>query len=185
MKVFLLTCLLLSVSTLGTQAAENDSASVALLQDQNLTMLEHELVPLAEAMPDEKYAFAPTQGSFQGVRTFSQQMAHIGTVIYEVSASLLGEKVPIELGTAENGSATLKDKQAIVQYLKASFAYGHRAMKTITAKSSMEMINSPFGGQMSRLSLAEIPVWHSFDHYGQAVVYARMCGITPPASKPK
>ena len=27
------------------------------------------------------------------------------------------------------------------------------------------------------------PVWHSFDHYGQMVVYARMNGIVPPASR--
>lgn len=185
MKAISHICLLLSVSVLSVPAAEKEPTSIALLQDQSLTMLEHELLPLAEAMPAEKYEFAPTQGNFQGVRTFSQQVAHIGTVIYEVSASLLGEKSPVDLGTAENGAANLKDKQAVVEYLRAAFAYGHRAMKTVTAKNSMEMIASPFGGKMSRISLAEIPVWHSFDHYGQAVVYARMCGITPPASKPK
>jgi hypothetical protein len=26
-------------------------------------------------------------------------------------------------------------------------------------------------------------VWHSFDHYGQMVVYARMNGVVPPASR--
>jgi hypothetical protein len=26
-------------------------------------------------------------------------------------------------------------------------------------------------------------VWHTFDHYGQMVVYARMNGIIPPASR--
>jgi hypothetical protein len=26
-------------------------------------------------------------------------------------------------------------------------------------------------------------MWHSYDHYGQAVVYARMNGIVPPASR--
>jgi len=25
--------------------------------------------------------------------------------------------------------------------------------------------------------------WHSFDHYGQLVVYARLNGIVPPASR--
>jgi len=26
-------------------------------------------------------------------------------------------------------------------------------------------------------------VWHSFDHYGQMAVYARMNGVVPPASR--
>jgi hypothetical protein len=37
---------------------------------------------------------------------------------------------------------------------------------------------------MARGAAALVPVWHSFDHYGQMVVYARMNGIVPPASRP-
>jgi hypothetical protein len=33
--------------------------------------------------------------------------------------------------------------------------------------------------------MATVTVWHSFDHYGQMVVYARMNGIIPPASRPQ
>jgi hypothetical protein len=57
-------------------------------------------------------------------------------------------------------------------------------MATLTDLNMMEGVKSPFGGNMSpRISLAAIPVWHSFDHYGQAVVYARMNGVVPPASR--
>jgi hypothetical protein len=46
------------------------------------------------------------------------------------------------------------------------------------------MLKSPFGpGDMARGSLAGILTSHSFDHYGQMVVYARMNGIIPPASR--
>jgi hypothetical protein len=31
--------------------------------------------------------------------------------------------------------------------------------------------------------MASGAVWHSFDHYGQMVVYARMNGVVPPASR--
>jgi hypothetical protein len=31
--------------------------------------------------------------------------------------------------------------------------------------------------------MATVTVWHSFDHYGQMVVYARMNGVIPPASR--
>jgi hypothetical protein len=45
------------------------------------------------------------------------------------------------------------------------------------------MVKSPFGdGEMPRAGAIQIIGWHSFDHYGQMVEYARMNGIVPPAS---
>jgi hypothetical protein len=35
------------------------------------------------------------------------------------------------------------------------------------------------------LYMADAAMWHSYDHYGQLVVYLRMNGIVPPASRPK
>lgn len=49
-------------------------------------------MPPAEAMPADKYSFAPSHGEFKGVRTFGQQVSHVAAVIYAVSASVLGEK---------------------------------------------------------------------------------------------
>jgi hypothetical protein len=152
--------------------------------DRQLKMIESELVPLAEAMPADKYGFAPKQGEFKGVRTFGQQVSHIAAVIYLCAASVLGEAVPKEAGDGENGPPTLKTKDDIVKYLKASFVYGHKAMSFVTEKNLLGTIKSPFGeGDVPRLSMVTAPVWHSFDHYGQMVVYARMNGVIPPASR--
>ena len=63
--------------------------SAAKILDGQLTSAEKEIVGLAEAMPADKYDFAPTKGEFKGVRTFGLQVSHIATVIYEVSASVL------------------------------------------------------------------------------------------------
>jgi len=161
-----------------------DAPSVSKILDDQLSMVEHELVPLAEAMPADKFDFAPTHGEFKGVRTFGHQVSHIAAVMYMVSASVLGEKVPAEAGEGENGPATLKSKDDYVKYLKAAIAYTHKAMRSLTAANLTTMIKSPFGdGEVPRLDMATVPVWHSFDHYGQMVVYARMNGIIPPASR--
>jgi uncharacterized damage-inducible protein DinB len=150
----------------------------------DLKSAEGEIVSLAEAMPADKYNFAPTAGAFEGVRTFGLQMRHIATVNYEVAAALLGEKNPTEMGKSENGPDSLDNKDAIVKYLKDSFAYAHKAIQSITNTNALGEVKSPFGSQMTpRTSLATIFTWHSFDHYGQAVVYARMNGIIPPASR--
>lgn len=164
--------------------AEPQAPSVSKLFDGQVRMVESEVGSLAEAMPADKYNFAPTAGEFKTVRTFSQQMTHIATVIYEVSAAALGEKCPVEAGQNENGSPAIQGKDAVVKYLKASFAYAHKAAGALTSANMMDMLQSPFGNEKTpRVSLVSTIAWHSFDHYGQSVVYARMNNIVPPASR--
>jgi uncharacterized damage-inducible protein DinB len=163
--------------------AEPQAPSIGKLLDGQVRQVESEVGPLAEAMPADKYKFAPTAGEFKGVRTFSQQMTHIATVIYMVSAASLGEKPPVDTSD-ENGSPSIQGKEAVVKYLKDSFAYAHKAANAVTAANMMDMMQSPFGNQKTpRVSLVSTISSHSFDHYGQAVVYLRMNGIVPPASR--
>lgn len=181
-KPFIAAALLLASSAL---AQTSTHTTVLKMEDGTLKMAEREIVSLAEAVPADKYDFAPTGGEFKGVRTFGHQMAHIAAVNYLVAAALLGEKGPVDPKDEENGPVSLKDKDAIVKFLKDSFAYSHKAIATLTDQNFTEIIQSPFGDKEARGSLAEVFGWHSFDHYGQAVVYARMNGIIPPASRPK
>jgi uncharacterized damage-inducible protein DinB len=175
------TLLTLTALALNAQAP---APSIAKIFDGQLSAIERELVPLVEAVPADKMSFAPTQGEFQGARTFAQQATHTAAVVYAVCAAVLGEKNPTDMGSNENGSASLKTKEDVVKYVKDAFAYGHKAMQTLTMENLTEQIPSPFGqGKMARASAASIAVWHSFDHYGQMAVYARMNGIIPPASR--
>jgi hypothetical protein len=164
--------------------AKTPEATLAKAYNSDVSSAEKEIVSLAEAMPADKYDFAPTGGEFTGVRTFALQMRHIATINDAVAAAILGEKNPVDMGKGENGADSLDNKDAIVKYLKDSFAYAHKALDTITEKNVLGEVKSPFGdGNATRASLATIFAWHSFDHYGQAVVYARMNGVVPPASR--
>lgn len=178
MKIYFVACMLAAAAFAQT------APTIAKFYDGQLSSTEHEIVPMAEAMPAERYGFAPTAGSFSGVRSFGLQVRHIATVIYEVSAAAQGQECPVAKGKDENGSDDLKTKQQIVQYLKDSFTYAHRAAQMLTSENQLGMVKSPFGdGQMPRVSAVSIAVWHSFDHYGQMVVYGRMNNVIPPASK--
>ena len=164
--------------------AAEPAPGVAKSFDQDLATIEGEIVPLAAEMPATRYSFAPIDGEFKGVRTFGQQVTHVAAVIYAVSAAILGEKNPSEMGTNENGPAAVQSKDEIVKYLKDAFAYAHKAMGSLTEKNLMGMVASPFGSnQVPRMTMATTAVSHSFDHYGQMVVYARMNGMIPPASR--
>jgi hypothetical protein len=172
-------------TTLSFAAAKPPKATLAMAYDSDLSSAEREIVSLAEAMPADKYNFAPTAGEFNGVRTFALQMRHIAAVNDEVAAAILGEANPVDIGKRENGPDSLDSKDAIVKFLKDSFTYAHKALSSITEENVLGDVKSPFGGKpVARASLATIFGWHSFDHYGQAVVYARMNGIIPPASRP-
>jgi uncharacterized damage-inducible protein DinB len=165
-------------------AADKPAPTLASIIDGSLSGIEREIVPLVEAMPEQAMNFAPTSGEFKGVRTFALQAKHVGFVIYAVSSAALGEKNPSTSDEAENGPATVKTKEDIVKYLKDAFAYAHRAAQSVTAQNATELMASPFGeGKMPKLGAINVAVWHSFDHYGQMVVYARMNGIVPPASR--
>lgn len=125
----------------------------------------------------------PTGGEFKGVRTFGQQIKHIAATNYLIAAAILGEKPPVDTNE-EKGPDSVKSKADIVKFLKDSFAYAHQATATITDANALEPIASPFGkSKSSRVGLATSFAWHSFDHYGQIVVYLRLNGIVPPASR--
>jgi hypothetical protein len=151
-----------------------------------LNFQEDRIVAVADAMPAEKYSFAPTQGSFEGVRTFGEELRHIAADNYMLGAGILGEKPPVDVGTGENGSLTIRTKPEIIAYLKQSFAYMHRAAATIDDTNTpipTPSISPWPQGTATRLGIAIEDCVHTWDHYGQLVEYLRMNGIIPPASR--
>ena len=181
-KIFLL-LLLLAFCSFGFGQAKEEPKTITQILDGGVKTIEGEFVPAAEAMPEDKYGFAPTNGEFKGVRTFGQQVKHVAAVNYLVGAAIMGERPPLELG-GENGPDSIKSKADIVKFAKDSFAYAHKAVATVTAENATGQIASPFGnGKVTRLGMATVFAWHGFDHYGQIAVYLRMNGIIPPASR--
>ncbi|HXE91236.1 MAG TPA: DinB family protein [Terriglobales bacterium] len=171
------------------EAAKKDPGpppTVTKVVHGQLGWIESEFVPAAEAMPEDKFDFAPSHGEFKGVRTYLQQIKHVAAVNYMIGAAILEEKIPIDIGTGENGPDSIKTKADAVKFLKDSFAYVHKAMDAVKAENATAWIKSPFGdNQTTRLAMASSVVAHCFDHYGQMVVYLRMNGVIPPASRPQ
>ncbi len=170
-----------AVAQTGQPKEERRTPTMVL--DRTVSNLEEEFVPAADAMPEDKFSFAPTEGEFKGVRTFGQQVKHVAAVNFELGAAILEEKPPVEINE-ESGPASVKTKAEIIKYLKDSFTYVHKAIASINDKNLVETVRSPFGeGKVSRMGLASTVAWHGYDHYGQMVVYLRMNGIVPPASR--
>jgi uncharacterized damage-inducible protein DinB len=151
------------------------ATSPAEVYGKLMSGMEGEIVSAAEAMPADKYNFAPTQGEFTGVRTFGQQVKHLAEANYEFFDGWNAGTAPKE-GDIEK----LTGKDEIVKALKDSYVYAHKAIDSITAANAFESMGKEKG---TRAGMAAFCIAHSMDHYGQMVVYLRMNGIVPPASR--
>ena len=135
---------LAAVGAAQDNKGKDEHRTVTQVLDRTVSNMEHEFVPAAEAMPEDKFGFAPTNGEFKGVRTFGEQVKHVAAVNYIFGAAILSEKVPVDVGE-ESGPASVKTKAEILNYLKESFAYVHKAVQTINDKNLVELVKSPFG----------------------------------------
>jgi uncharacterized damage-inducible protein DinB len=160
--------------------------TIASVMQTQLGIVEHEFVGAAEAMPADKYDFAPTNGEYKGVRTFAQEVKHVATVNFAYYSAILGQAMPLGVAFDEeaNGPDSIQSKEQIVKYLKDSFALGHKAFATLTMRNAVTPLpKTPLSFLNTRLALASFGCTHAFDHYGQMVEYLRMNGIVPPASQ--
>ena len=65
-------CSLLCTFGLAQARTKDEKKTISQVVDSAATRLERDFVPAAEAMPEDKYSFAPTNGEFKGVRTFAE-----------------------------------------------------------------------------------------------------------------
>jgi uncharacterized damage-inducible protein DinB len=172
-------CLTFSARAVGQERIDPMAATVA----QWFTMIEQSFVALADAMPAEKYTFKPTNGEFKDIRTFGEQVKHVACSNYAFFNEIEKKEPPVGCGTGGPHPATTKAE--LMTYLRESFAYAGRVLRTMTPANALEPAGGPYGGMSTRLGLTTLAVWHASDHYGQLVVYLRMNGIVPPASRPE
>jgi hypothetical protein len=173
--------------TVHAQAQEPTTGrSSGEVVDFILDIQERRVVEMAEVMPAGKYSFAPGGQGLQGVRTFAEQLRHIAADNYLLGAGILREEPPADVGRGEDGSDAVRTKSEIIDYLKGSFTYMHRAAHSIDDENipiPTPAISPWPKGTATRLGLALEDCVHTWDHYGQLVEYLRMNGIIPPESR--
>src|SRR3954470_22695701 len=134
-KLMLGLCVVLCSSgfLLGQMAPPAPAKTTGDAVDAVLRIAQSEFVGAADAMPEDKYSFAPSAGEFKGVRTFAEQVKHVAAVNYIFAAAILQEKPPVDTGE-EKGPDSVKTKAQIMQFTKDSFTYLHKALASITEK---------------------------------------------------
>lgn len=137
--------------------------------------LEETLVNAADAMPEATFGFKSTPAQ----RTYGEHVMHI----VEVNAMLyatLGARTP---APAINMMA--RTKPEIMTALRQSFDHGEAILREFNDTQLTARIAPPpfMGPSSSRLRVIYFIMQHTQDTYGQMVVYLRLNGVTPPASR--
>ena len=174
-------------SSPAAAASPSTPPTIASAIDREISLVEKEVVDAAEAMPEDKLDLSPEKlnvpgSDYKGVRTFGQQLKHIGASNYLIWSPITGEKPPDNVNDGK-GPDNMKAKADIIQYVKDSFAFGHKAVATLNESNLVQPIPRNNRPPTTRLFLATFAPAHAFDHYGQMVEYLRMNGIVPPASR--
>jgi uncharacterized damage-inducible protein DinB len=187
----LLALLLLAPASSASAQHRAGTAARDSVKDQHafevlLGVVEKNVVSSGEAMPADKFGFAPTEGEFKDVRTFGRQLKHLAATNYILAAAALGQEPPADAGD-EAGPDTVRTKEQVLSYVRGSFAALRRACAAI-GDPSIAVKSSPIsplqGQSATRPALIAEALIHAYDHYGQMVVYLRMNGVVPPASRP-
>jgi uncharacterized damage-inducible protein DinB len=130
---------------------------------------------LARAMPEDKYGFKPVPEE----QSFGERVLHVAQVNVELLKGL-GAKTP---APTINPKATSK-AEAMDAVQKAG-EYGIAVIKEFSDQQLTGRVDSPWfmGPMATRQRILYFLMMHSQDTYGQLVVYVRLNGIVPPASR--
>ena len=132
------------------------------------------MLKLANAMPEDKYSFKTTPPQ----RDFAQQVLHIANGNMINLNFLRGKATP----PAIDRRATAK--AAVMKAMADSFDYGTELIKEQTDQSLLETVQTnAFLGPSTRARAIYFLLGHSWDIYGQMVVYLRLNGDVPPESQ--
>ena len=152
--------------------AQGNSLSAEVVQDYR--NIRDYFIKAAEEMPDSDYTFKPSPD----VRSFAQQVAHVADDQYNLCAPAKGETRQAAYTAIERSLSTKAD---LVPALKAAFAYCDGAYDALTDASGAAMATG--GKGRTRFGMLNWNLWHTWEHYGNVVVYLRMKGFVPPSSQ--
>jgi uncharacterized damage-inducible protein DinB len=134
---------------------------------------------IAAAMPEDKFNYKPTPVE----QSFGERVLHVAQINLMLLQAI-GARTP-----APSLDANATSKTASMAAVQRVGEYGVAVIRELGEKGLVTRIDSPgpvgffMGPQLSRQRVLYFLMGHTQDTYGQLVVYLRLNGITPPASR--
>ncbi|MEP0987883.1 DinB family protein [Ekhidna sp.] len=170
-KVLFVFTLLISCALIAQDQFKNEVIG-------NMTFTKGRIVQLADAMPDDKFGWAPAES----VRSYSSVIGHVVAANYFFGMKL-GGTIPDGIDPM-NIEKSLTTKTELTKALNESHDFVTAAIRNLKTEDMSSKVDMPFPGDFTKMSLVNIVMNHASEHMGQMIAYARMNGITPPWSMP-
>ena len=132
----------------------------------NFASINRRVLEMARDFPEDKYNYRPNKD----VRSFAEVIVHIASGNIYASKAGRGEQVAWD----ELDPKNYKTKAEIVAALQKSIEEATSVLNTVPEERFTKTL-APW------MDVIE----HAAEHYGQLVVYYRLNGIVPPASRPR
>jgi uncharacterized damage-inducible protein DinB len=130
-----------------------------------------------DAMPETGYSLKPTKE----MRSFAAQFLHLSDAIYGFIAAATDEKSPVGFGELEKSNDV--NKTSVTNKVMAAYDFAINAIKKYPKENLPQQVKMFGRFEMSKLQAIEKCFEHQTHHRGQATVYLRLAGATPPAEK--
>src|SRR6476646_7682004 len=171
MRVWLLLLVLAGRSSFAQHAPEG----ICQGYDGEWKHVTSQLVALAEATPEDKFAWRPAKG----VRSTSEVYMHIAMANFYL-LSVTGPKMPADMKEGMEKSVTAKAD--VISWLKRSLDAVKQAHLAVAPKDLLRKVHiadrdATVDGMYLRI------IVHANEHMGQLIAYARMSGVVPPWSQ--
>jgi uncharacterized damage-inducible protein DinB len=165
-----------AIALFGANRAHTQTVSLQVELLKDWSALKTTMHRIADEMPADKYGFRPTDAQ----QTFGERTVHIAIVNVALLSALGQTAIP---KPPTDPKATTKD--AALKALDDSFDYGIALLKGQSDQTLLQPAGAPppFLGPSSRARIIGFLVGHTWDIYGQLVVYLRLNGHVPPASQ--
>lgn len=169
-KVLLICAFFVSATAFAQNQVQTETTNM-------ITYASGHLMELVEAIPEDKYSWAPEDG----VRSVAGVIQHIISTNYFFGTKL-GGTVPdgVNMETLEQD---LKTKADLTAALKQSTDFIVETIKGVSDDALADKLEFPFPGEYTTMSAILIAQSHCNEHLGQLIAYARTNGITPPWSQ--
>ncbi len=172
----------LSALCLSIAASPAVAASLAADLQKNWAQQKAMLTAAADAMPEESFGFKPTPEQ----RTFGEQILHISganSFLMRFTGTE-AELVEVSLSNLATFGLEASTKAEFLAALEKSFDNGIAALGEFSDDDMLEEVQGPpWVGKVTRAGMVNFILGHTMDIYGQMVVYLRLQGIVPPASR--
>jgi uncharacterized damage-inducible protein DinB len=148
--------------TIKTQPKE----TISTLLTSRWEEVGRKLETLAREFPESQYEFRPAKE----VRTFGDVLRHVAFWNRYVADTARGRQA--DDAANELSKSEFSTKARVIEALNASTAEAAAALRDQRAELDLKTAE-----------LVATFIEHNCEHYGQLVVYARLNGIVPPASR--